>query len=148
MNCERCKQPASQLRALSSLAGGIHMCGTCFEIEERAARASDPAEVARRERQEAELAAFHERQRLEGLEPPRAEHLCEIHSDHGRAEVLRGGLLLCRACAAKTGPVDGGEPYSPPFAEAPVLVLEARVERLEAALAALQGPKASRKAVG
>jgi len=154
MNCERCKQPASQLRALSSLAGGIHMCGTCFEIEERAARASDPAEVARQEQIEREQAAFRERQRLDGLRPPTAEHLCEVHSDHGRAEFLRGGLLLCRRCASKTGPAPG-EIYSPPFNEAPVLALERRMTELVARVAALEAgqgtapaARAARKAVG
>lgn len=146
--CQRCKQPASQLRAISSLAGGIHMCPTCFEIEERAALANDPAEIARQAQIAAEMEKFRERQRIEALRPPSPEHLCEIRSGHGRAEVLRSGLLLCRQCAAQTGPAPG-ETFDPPFAEAPVLALERRVAELEAAVAALAQPaaKASKKAV-
>jgi hypothetical protein len=145
--CDGCHLPAGQLRRIGD---GPWHCEGCHDRAERVAR--EKALEPLRRKQEAEMEKFREQQRRDGLRPPLPEHMCEIHSDHGRAEILRGGILMCRACAAKQGPRPG-EVYDPPFAEAPMLAIENRVAALEAAVAALaaqhgqQGPK-TRKAVG
>jgi hypothetical protein len=133
--CDGCHLRADELHSIND---GPRLCRGCVVRAEEEARRKAYEPIRRQH--EAEMEKFREQQRLADLRPPNPEHECEIHSAHGRAEVLRGGLLLCRECAAKTD-------YDPSFTypEAPILLLEKRVAALEAQLAA-PAAKATRKA--
>jgi hypothetical protein len=125
--CDRCKANASQLWAIND---GPALCATCKETIEREQR--EKADEPRRLRIEAEMKKFIAQQRVDALRAPRPQYLCEIHSDHGPAVVLANGSLLCRGCSEIQYPDD------PSWRPALVLLLEARVAALEAALAAQQ----------
>jgi ribosomal protein L37AE/L43A len=141
--CEGCHLSAGQLRRIGD---GPWHCEGCHEraADEARKKAYEPI----RRQQEAEMEAFRERQHEEARRAPNPDFVCSFHSDHGRAVFLVEGLMVCRKCAeAMPSTFDRGGQHTLTH-DSPILALEAQVAELKAAVAALQAPKASRKAVG